>query len=98
MAKYSPLNIICNDCGYHNNDTVKVVSLEVYSGTILKAIWCQKCKNPQCVRYKFIKEKTEIIERIDPKTIYRQRKQSAGITIKPKGSRQSQNEGDEDYE
>lgn len=82
------LKIACELCGCINDEQVKYISLQEYSGTILKSFWCKECNQPIVIRYKFEDEtRAKVVERVESSKVYAPHKPEIGITIRPKQSR-----------
>jgi hypothetical protein len=90
---FLPLDIECTECEYINSERVSFLSPALYTGTILKTIWCQGCGSLQVLRYKFTcnegtqSKGTEITKRIPASQVYVPKAPETGITIRPRAGK-----------
>lgn len=80
--EFIKIYVICDKCRELNvKDTTYIPG---YDGSVTKSFWCEHCGEPQVIVFKFIGKEAEVIERIEPSSVYVPRKPDIGITIRPR--------------
>ncbi len=74
----------CDHCKFLNDEYVN--EIQGYNGTYLRSFFCKgwECGVAQVIRYKFTDGKPELVERIEPSSVFIQAEPETGITIRPR--------------